>query len=295
MDATITPGNRGAEKKTCRALFRWQGGKQRLRGRITDLFPLGIGRYIEPFVGAGSVIIEMRSRGFKGSAFLGDWNAEVVNVHRIVAADPDGFEAAYRFHFEMHCREHFNWLRNQDASGWTSVERAARFVYIAKAAFHGLVRVDRRGRIISTYGTGEPGRVRLDGDRIRAVSAALREADIRHGDFGWVSEVARPGDLVFLDPPYFGGNCAYVADGFGEDDHRRLLRLCRALDARGVHFLQTNSDRPFVRDLYRGYRMLAVPPAPAIGRGRVGRQPVGDVIIANYDPVTKAKAFEVAA
>jgi DNA adenine methylase len=289
---------RSCSGKGCgaKALFRYQGGKQKLCGLIVGLFPRDIKRYFEPFLGAGSVCLELRNRGFRGPSFLGDWNLEVANVHQAVAAAPGGFEAAYRAHVERHCREYFYHLRGQGTLGWTTIERAARTVYLAKAAFHGLLRVNAQGRIASTYGTGELGRVKLDGGRIRAVSAALQGADIRHGDFGWVETMAAPGDLVFMDPPYVDGNDAYTAEGFGEQDHLRLHRICRALDAKGVRFLQTNSDRSFVRDLYRGYRMFSVAPAPAIGRGGAGRQPVGEVIIANFEPNAAApEGFAAAA
>jgi DNA adenine methylase len=279
-----------------KALFRYQGGKQRLCGRLVDLFPSGVCRYFEPFIGAGSVYLEYHRRGFRGPAFLGDWNLEIANIHQIVASDPDGFEAAYRIHMERHCREHFYWLRDQDASGWTPVEKAARVVYIAKAAFHGLLRVNGEGKIVSTYGTGEFHRIRLDGERIQLVSEALGAADIRHGDFGWVEPMAEAGDLVFFDPPYWGGNCAYSAEGFGEEAQMRLRRLCGVLHTKGVSFVQTNSDRSFVRELYRDLRLLAVPAAPAIGRGVVGKQPVGEVIITNFEPEAKAAGkFDAAA
>ena len=277
-------------------LFRWQGGKQRLRGFIVNAFPEGYGRYLEPFVGAGSVCLAVRNGRFRGPVLLGDGNPDVANIHQVVASDPAGFEAAYRVHVERHCRDYFYELRGRDASGWTPAERAARTVYLCKAAFHGLYRVNSEGRVVSTYGTGEPSRIRLDGEHIRAVSAALRDANIRHGDFGWIEETAQAGDLVFLDPPYVGGNVAYVAGGFTEEDHLRLCRICRVLDARGVRFLQTNADRPCVRDLYREFRLIPIPPAPAIGCGGVGRQPVGELIVCNFEPnCALEKSFSAAA
>ena len=277
-------------------LFRWQGGKQRLCKRLVSIFPAHIGHYIEPFIGAGSVFLKYRNQGFTGAAFLGDGNAAVANVHQAVAMDPGGFEQAYAPHVEHHCRNYFCELRGQDASDWTLVAKAARTVYLAKAAFHGLYRVNGEGKVVSTYGTGELSRIWLDGEHIRAVSEALHDANIRHGDFGWVEDVAQPGDLVFLDPPYVGGNVAYVAEGFGVEDHLRLRRLCGALHSKGVFFMQTNADRPYVRDLYRSFRLFAVPPAPAIGRGGVCKQPVGELIVCNFEPNCAVKeAFAVAA
>ncbi|MFZ4394560.1 MAG: DNA adenine methylase [Kiritimatiellia bacterium] len=286
----------GPNTRTCRSLFRYQGGKSRLCKNLVSLFPPTFNAYIEPFVGAGSVWLEVWNRGFRGPTFLGDRNLEVVNVHHVMAANPDGFERAYALHIERHSRGYFYLLRDLDTSGWTPVEKAARTVYLSKAAFHGLLRVNTKGNVVSTYGTGELSRMRLDGSRIHAVSAALQNAHIRCGDFGWVGEVAQPGDLVFLDPPYFGGNVAYTAEGFRVEDHLRLHSLCRTLDAKGVLFVQTNADRLFVRDLYRGFHFVSVSPAPAIGRGGAGKQPVGELVIANFEPEARAAGkFEVAA
>ena len=286
----------GKAAEACRALFRYQGGKSRLRKRLVSAFPAAFNRYIEPFMGAGSIYLEVWAGKFRGPAYLGDYNAAIVNVHQVVAADPDGFEQAYAVHIGRHSREYFYYLRDLDASDWPPVEKAARTVYLGKAAFHGLLRVNAKGKVVSTYGTGELSRMTLDGNRIRTVSSALQGAHIRHGDFGWVEEVAQPGDLVFLDPPYYGGNCAYVAEGFGVEDHLRLRRLCSVLDTRGVLFVQTNADRLFVRNLYRDFHFAAISPAPAIGRGGAGKQPVGEIVIANYDFQFKAsEKFEVAA
>lgn len=286
----------GRKKSGARALFRYQGGKQRLCGRIAGLFPLGARRYFEPFIGAGSVYLEFRNSGFRGPAFLGDWNLDVVNVHRAVADDPTAFEQAYARHVELHGREHFYHLRGQDASQWAPVERAARTVYLAKAAYHGLLRVNGQGQTVSTYGTGELSRVLLDGDRIRKASEAFRKAEIWHADFGWVKSMAEEGDLVFLDPPYVNTNDRYTADGFGLDDQHRLAGLCRKLDERGVLFMQTNSDCGFIRDLYGQFHVAAVPPRPSLSCDGTSRQPMGEVIIANYEPEAKANGeLEVAA
>lgn len=292
MDGSASALSLDTTRGACRPLFRWQGGKQRMRRALVGLFGKGHERYIEPFVGAGSVYLAVRHSGFRGAALLGDFNPDVVEAHRAVASDPDGFLAAYGVHAARHCREYFYELRDRDVDGWAPVERAARTVYLAKAAFHGLCRVSAAGKVVSTYGTGEPGRIRIAEGHVRA--KAFRHADIRHGDFGWVGDVARAGDLVFADPPYVGGNCDYVAGGFGVDDQLRLARPCRALDARGVRFVQTNAGRPLVRELYRGFLQIPVPPAPAIGRGSARRQPVGEVVVCNFEPAAGATRVRVA-
>jgi DNA adenine methylase len=296
MEAGIILRTGRRTTRGARALFRYQGGKQKLCGSIVDIFPRGIKRYIEPFIGAGSVYLELRNRGFSGPAFLGDWNPEIANVHHVVATAPDGFEGAYCTHYERHSREYFYHLRDQDTAGWTDVTRAARIVYLAKAAFHGLLRVNGAGRIVSTYGTGELKRMELNRERIRKVSEAFRGADIRCDDFGWIEAMAQAGDLVFMDSPYVGGNVCYVAEGFSVNDHLRLQQVCRTLDTRGVIIVLTNADRPYVRDLYSGFHLIPIPPAPSIGCGGSRCQPVGELIITNFEPRLNGNGkFQVAA
>lgn len=43
----------GPNTRTCRSLFRYQGGKSRLCKNLVSLFPQTFNAYIEPFVGAG--------------------------------------------------------------------------------------------------------------------------------------------------------------------------------------------------------------------------------------------------
>jgi DNA adenine methylase len=86
-------------------------------------------------------------------------------------------------------------------------------------------------------------------------SSLLREMDIQCGDFLYLLGTAEAGDLCYLDPPYVPvSGTAHFTDysvgGFTEDDQRRLRDMCVELDARGVVFVQSNSDTGLVRSLY---------------------------------------------
>jgi DNA adenine methylase len=252
--------------------------------------PRSFKAYFEPFIGAASVYLEVWNRGFRGPAFLGDYNPEIVNIHMAVKSSPSWFLREYAVHAAKDSKAYFEALRDADASGWTPARRAARTVYLAKAGYCGLLRTRPDGRFSAHYGDGKPGRARLDAAKVLIAAKALWSATICHADFEWIGPLARKGDLVFLDPPYFGTNDRFTANGFGTDDQRRLAGFCRGLDERGVLFLQTNSDCGFVRELYGRFRLVAVPPRPSFCCDGTSRQPVGEVIIANYEPKAKAAA-----
>jgi DNA adenine methylase len=224
------------------------------------------------------------SRGFRGPAFLGDQNPEIANVHLVVKTNPNGFLKEYSAHALNNSKAYFGQVRDADASGWSPAARAARTVYLAKACYCGLLKTRRDGKVSVTYGDGRPGNVRLDPARVHATAKAFWSATICYADFEWVAPLARKGDFVVADPPYAESNDRYTAAGFGPDDQRRLAAMCRILDERGVFFLQTNSDCPLIRELYRQYHLIAVPPRPSLRCDGTSRQPIGELVITNYVP-----------
>ncbi|HJK95810.1 MAG TPA: DNA adenine methylase, partial [Polyangiaceae bacterium LLY-WYZ-14_1] len=96
-----------------------------------------------------------------------------------------------------------------------------------------------------------------------------------------------PGDFVYFDPPYHPVSetsrfTDYAAGGFGPADQTRLRDVFRALDRRGCRLMLSNSDTPFIRDLYRGYRLDLVAAPRAINSDRTRRGPVTELVVRNY-------------
>ena len=95
----------------------------------------------------------------------------------------------------------------------------------------------------------------------------------------------RPGDVIYLDPPYVPlsktANFAGYAGGFGPADQARLAELYRVLDERGCLLVLSNSDTPEVRALYAGFDLAAIQAARSIGAAGASRVPVGEVVVRN--------------
>jgi DNA adenine methylase len=98
---------------------------------------------------------------------------------------------------------------------------------------------------------------------LEAVAKALAHVTIRCCDFELCIAEATSRDFIYFDPPYYklGGYSdfnRYTRFQFRENDHLRLAAVCRELDQRGVPWAVSNSDTPFVRTLFKGYRMVSV-------------------------------------
>lgn len=265
--------------------LKWAGGKGRLLAQYQPLFPKQFGRYFEPFVGAGAVFFHLAP----AEAHLSDINSELVNAYIVIRDQVDDLIA--RLSQYPHDREFYYALRALDPETLTPVERAARIIYLNKTCFNGLYRVNRRGQFNVPFGDYKNPKI-LDEAGLRAAHAALQGVTIAHQGFDAVLAEAKAGDFVYFDPPYHplsptASFTAYAADDFGPEDQIRLAAVFRRLDAKGVKIMLSNSDTPFVRDLYEGFHIQQVWAPRAINRDASKRKGVPELVVTNYDPAAQ--------
>ena len=163
---------------------------------------------------------------------------------------------------------------------------APMFVYLNKTCFNGLHRVNRKGEFNVPVGSYKNPRI-LDENGLRAASGALQHAQLRCASFEALLETAKPGDFVYFDPPYepvseTASFTSYARDGFSRKHQRRLRDVYAALDRRGCKLMLSNSDVPFIRDLYRAFHIDTVAAPRAINCNGGKRGKVSEVVVRNY-------------
>jgi DNA adenine methylase len=190
-------------------------------------------------------------------------------------------------HRRLHSDAHYYAVRE----GWNlsapapAADRAAAFLYLNKTCYNGLWRVNRRGAFNVPVGRYQNPSI-LDEDALRAAAQALAGQILEVARFEAIVETAERGDFVYFDPPYHPVSdtshfTSYTADKFGAEDQERLAQVFRALDARGCAVMLSNSDTPFTRGLYAGYRIDRVWCARAINSKGDRRGVVPEVIVTN--------------
>jgi len=263
-------------------ILRWAGGKRQLVPKILAAAPSQYDRYLEPFLGSAAPLLALPPH----PSLVADRNAELVNFYQQLRDNHQGVLDVYGCW--PNTEDFYLWLRARDREhdilAAAPVLRAARFLYLNKAGFQGLWRVNRKGQHNVPY--GHPKRLAVDEEHVAAFAARLRDVDLRCCDFEELLAEARPGDFAYLDPPYVpisptSGFVAY-AGGFGTADQERLRDCCRRLDRQGTKFLQSNSDCPVVRELYAGFRIEAVQVRRSIAARGSSRGLVTEVLICNY-------------
>ena len=274
---------------TARPFLKWAGGKRSLLEEIGRFVP-GSGRcWIEPFLGGGAAFFAFGNR-FE-SALLLDANKWLVDTWRAVRDVPESLAARLGEHERAHARSrrgedsdlllepaetHYLRVRNRGKVG-DPVEDAAMFIYLNKTCFNGLWRVNKSGRFNVPEGDYANPLI-CDGDGLREASAALRNASIKHGDFG---AAAKPeeGDFVYCDPPYFGTYRGYTSEGFSDADQVRLRDKAEEWRSKGAKVLLSNSDAPEARELYAGWEIKTVEAPGSVGAAADSRKRRSELLI----------------
>lgn len=154
---------------------------------------------------------------------------------------------------------------------------------VSHNCFNGLYRVNRKGEFNVPFGSYANPTI-CDDELLRAVGKALSPTTMCSIDFEKTVVVAAKGDAVYFDPPYAplsptSSFTGYTPGGFGAKDQERLRDVAETLIDRGVHVLLSNSDTPFVRELYRGFKIEEVTAPRRINSKGGKRGNVGELLI----------------
>ena len=235
------------EKAPAAPFLKWAGGKRALMPDLAKFFPEHVGTYWEPFVGGGAVFFTMSNRIDR--AILSDLNEELVITYQVVKTNVDDLIETLRKHERGHSDTKY-YLRVRAQEPESSVEIAARFIYLNKTCYNGLYRVNKKGKFNVPQGRYKnPGICKED--NLRAASKALEKATIRLGDFERIVR-PNPDDFIYCDPPYDNCFTEYQAGGFQTEDQERLRNTINTWKEIGANVMLSNSDSPLIRRLYRG-------------------------------------------
>lgn len=267
---------------------KWVGGKRQLIGELTKRLPASFERYCEPFIGGGALMWSLVARdGLK--VFISDSNAELINLYRVVRDTPDLLletlgvhENTEQYYYDIRLMD-----RDGRIDGLSRVERASRFLYLNKAGYNGLYRVNKQGQNNVPFGRYKTLNL-ANAENIYRCSSALQNTKIRCGEFDSIANMVREGDFVYLDPPYApltatASFTGYTAKGFDADMQRRLKVFCDGLNAKGVKFMLSNSSASLIYDLYADYTICEVGARRSVNSDGGNRGKVVELLVRNYD------------
>jgi len=259
--------------------LKWVGGKRSIITELTSRIPKKFNNYYEPFVGGGALFFTLQPNLKK--AYLSDMNRELVVCYKSIKQNPEKLISLLEKHATLHNKTYFYQIRETNDSGMLNI--AARMIYLNRTCYNGLYRVNRSGQFNAPIGNYKNPNI-VQKNNIWACHQALQNSEIKKQDFAKINP--QKGDFVYFDPPYHpldaNSFTSYTGNDFTAKDQVRLWEFILKLNQKGVFFMLSNSDTPFIRTMYRDFNVQTVLAPRNVNCKGNKRSAVKELLITNY-------------
>lgn len=256
--------------------IKWVGGKTQIIEDVIESFPKDIKDYHEVFVGGGSVLLAVLSRGLaSGKVYAYDLNGSLISLYKNIQTEPDAVHAHLKRLFEEYdaClsseinrapktlteakqskENYYYWTRQEfNTNREETPERSAVFMFLNKLCFRGVYREGPNGFNVP-YGHYKTTPTLITRTELQCVSELIKDVQFRQCDFREAFRSVGVCDFVYLDPPYVPETktsfVGYTKDGFGLKDHEDLFDLTKKS---GVRFVMSNAKVDMVMSSFSEY------------------------------------------
>lgn len=271
---------------------KWAGGKTQLLDKLIKLMPKTYNDYYEPFVGGGALFFRIKPK----HPHINDLNFELISAYKCFLSKTscDNLIKKLYNYDASHSEQNYLLVRSLDKNPeWQStandIDRGARLIYLNKACFNGLYRVNSKGFFNVPSGKKEKV-LSFSKTNFENISIYFKTSKpiITNEDFSYVLKNTKKGDFVYFDPPYDTWDSksvftSYNKNGFSRKDQERLAICFRELDKKGVKVMLSNHNTEYINKLYSGFEINVVKAKRMINSNPTGRGDIEEVIIRNFN------------
>ena len=223
-------------------IVQYQGSKRNLAPQILQYIPKRFNRLIEPFAGMAAITIAVSKQKRAERYLLNDLNGPLVNLLREAITNPQQLIESYakvwneQLTYQGGSVEHYYKIREDFNNGNQS---AANMLYLLARCVKGSVRYSSSGQFNQSpdkrrMGTHPQNLAR----NIFMISSYLKDkTDFSSMDYREVARSARPGDVVYMDPPYQGVCSSRDNRYFSGIDFHDFVVCVEELNSRGIDFI----------------------------------------------------------
>lgn len=284
--------------------LQWVGGKRNLLPEIKKYYRFEEEKikYVEPFVGAGAVLLDILTTKKVEKALITDISPELINCWNTIKTKPEKllfFLTKYKEEFQIlenkeerkllfyQLREKFNNLET------SSPEKAALMIVLNKKGFNGLWRVNSKGKYNVPFGTETKNQIVFEEKNIIEISKFLQNVEIKNTGYENTFDFIDKNTFVYLDPPYLPLDktksfTSYSKNGFTIENQIELANFIDKISEKGAKFLLSNSDpkniepeNNFFDKLYKKYYIQRIPVRRNIAAKKENRGIINEILVSN--------------
>lgn len=258
------------------------GGKNRLASHIIPLLPEHT-TYVEPFSGGAQVFFHKKPSAVE---VLNDLDTDVVNFLRVCQWHHE--ELVRHLEFMVVSRHWYELLKATDPTTLTDVQRAARFFYLQKNSFGGLIVKQNYHYGVIQAPNFNPKRIP---ELLKETHLRLQRVQVEQLPYNEViAKYDRPTTVFYLDPPYWRRKL--YRHNFTDEDFENMERQLSSTQGK---WLLSIDDHPEIRRIFARWNMRPIYLAYS-SQTTAGKR-YAELIITNYElpPVAEVQPMETAA
>ena len=206
-------------------------------------FPNNYDKYIEPFIGGGSVYFYLKPN----KAVINDIHKELIDFYKSISNgkandiyefmnnSPNNEETYYKIRDKMD-------INNE-------LDSAKKFYYQRKTCFRGMLRYNKNGKFNIPFGKYKS--INYNDLLNNDYEKLLNNTEIYNEDFEIIfNKFNNENNFMFLDPPYDSEFTDYGYCSFGKDEHLKLASLFKTTK---IKCLMIIGKTKFIQELYNDY------------------------------------------
>jgi len=207
------------------SLLKWIGSKQRMAHEVIAYFPIEFGTYFEPFLGSGGILGTLVPK----VAFASDTFAPLIEIWQTLKKSPDTLKEWYRERWQkMMAGDKVEEYEKVKAS-YNSNPNGADLLFLTRSCYGGVVRFRKADGYMSTpCGIHKPISPESFARRVDEWHKRISGTTFLHLDYEEAMSLAKPGDLIYCDPPYTHSQAIlYGAQSFELEHLLSVIEKCK--------------------------------------------------------------------
>ncbi|MDL1911127.1 Dam family site-specific DNA-(adenine-N6)-methyltransferase [Chloroflexi bacterium CFX6] len=207
------------------SLLKWIGSKQRMAHEIISYFPVEFGTYFEPFLGSGGVLGTLIPK----TAIASDVFAPLMEIWQMLKKSSDTIKEWYRERWERMMRGDKVAIYEEIKASYNSNPNGADLLFLTRSCYGGVVRFRKADGYMSTpCGIHNPISPNSFSRRVDMWHRRISGATFLHLDYEEAMSLAKPGDLIYCDPPYsYSQAILYGAQSFSLEHLLSVIEKCK--------------------------------------------------------------------
>lgn len=265
-----------------RPFLKWAGGKYKSIDKIKKKFPKECKRFVEPFLGAGSIALNVDYP----HSIVNDTNKDLIQLWQFLKNKGEEFvsDCEKLFVDKNNKEDVFYKFRDEFNTTKDKWRKAILFVYLNRHCFNGLCRYNADGNYNVPFGKYD--KPYFPREEFEICINKIKNFDFHNKDFREIFDLVQKDDLVYCDPPYLpmsetASFDAYAQGGFALKDQIELAELAMKAAKKGAIVVISNHYNWYSREIYVnmcGAKITSLDVARTISGTSNKRNPVKEIL-----------------